>query len=151
MWNKIQRSLVSYVEEQTLATTEPGDRTVFIHTKIALLAFVIPFAASAAIANDLESTWKEQTANAFTCPRLEGYLRGFSRNLTIACPFLNTSYGRVHSGASNRFYYESCRCDFGNNNRECAPITSCYAERGRCRGSCPSQSGFYPYPLPINP
>jgi len=73
---------------------------VFIHTKIALLAFVIPFAASAAIANDLESTGKEQTANAFTCPWLEGHLRGFSRDLTIAW-FPNTSYGRVHSRASN--------------------------------------------------
>ena len=60
---------------------------MFIHTKIALLAFVIPFAASAAIANDLESTGKEQTANAFTCPWLEGHLRGFSRDLTIACRF----------------------------------------------------------------
>jgi hypothetical protein len=43
---------------------------VFLHTKIALSAFVIPFAASAAIANDLETTGREQTANAFTCPWL---------------------------------------------------------------------------------
>ena len=102
---------------------------MFFDTKIALSVFVFPFAASAAIANDLESTGKEQTANAFTCPWLEGHLRGFSRDLTIAW-FPNTSYGRVHSRASNRFYYESCRCDFGNNNRECAPTTSCYAEGG---------------------
>jgi hypothetical protein len=73
-------------------------------------------------------------------------VRGFSCNLRIPCPFPNTSYGRVHSRASNRFHYESCRCDFGNDNRQCAPITSCYAEGGRCRGLCPSQSGFYPYP-----
>ena len=46
---------------------------MFLHTKIALSAFVIPFAASAAIANDLETTGREQTANAFTCPWLEGY------------------------------------------------------------------------------
>jgi hypothetical protein len=46
---------------------------VFLHTKIALSAFVFPFAASAAIANDLETTGREQTASAFTCPWLEGY------------------------------------------------------------------------------
>ena len=34
---------------------------------------MIPIAASAAIANDLETTGREQTANAFTCPWLEGY------------------------------------------------------------------------------
>jgi hypothetical protein len=46
---------------------------VFIHTKIALSAFVLPFAASAAIANDLESMGREPPHNAFTCPWLEGY------------------------------------------------------------------------------
>jgi hypothetical protein len=78
-------------------------------------------------------------------------VRGFreltvSCNLRIPCPLPNISYGRVQSRASDRYFYESCRCDLGNNSRECAPITSCYAEGGRCRGSCPSQSGVFPHP-----
>jgi hypothetical protein len=82
------------------------------------------------------------TATNFAQPE---QVRGFSCNLRIPCPFPNTSYGRVHSHASGRFYYESCRCDFGSD-RQCAPVTSCYAEGGRCRGSCAPQSGSYPYP-----
>jgi hypothetical protein len=68
-----------------------------------------------------------------------------SCNLRIPCPLPNITYGRAHSRTSGRYYYEACRCDFGSA-RECAPIISCYAEGGRCRGSCPSQSGLYPYP-----
>ena len=45
---------------------------MFFDTKIALSVFVFPFAASAAMAN-LEATGREQTANVFTCPWLEGY------------------------------------------------------------------------------
>jgi hypothetical protein len=45
---------------------------VFFDTKIALSAFVLPFAVSTAMAN-LEATGREQTANVFTCPWLEGY------------------------------------------------------------------------------
>jgi hypothetical protein len=82
------------------------------------------------------------TATNFAQPE---QVRGFSCNLRIPCPLPNISYGRVHFRASGRYYYEACRCDFGSA-RECAPIISCYAEGGRCRGSCPSQSGFYPYP-----
>ena len=46
---------------------------MFIHTKIALSAFMISLATSAAMANDLETTGREQTANASSCPWLEGY------------------------------------------------------------------------------
>jgi hypothetical protein len=69
-----------------------------------------------------------------------------SCNLRIPCPPMSTRYGGAHSRALGRYYYESCRCDFGSNNRECVPITSCYAEGGRCRGSCAPQSGFFPSP-----
>jgi hypothetical protein len=43
---------------------------VFFHTKIALLAFVIPFAASAAIANDLETTGKSRPQTLSLAPGL---------------------------------------------------------------------------------
>jgi hypothetical protein len=56
LWNKIQRSLVSCVEGQIRTINRTGDRTVFIHAKIALSAFLILFAASAAMANDLETS-----------------------------------------------------------------------------------------------
>jgi hypothetical protein len=106
-------------------------------------AFALSTGADAMMVSNPASVMAAVAATNFAQPE---QVRGFSCNLTIACPVPNTSYGRVHSRASNRFYYESCRCDFGNNNRECAPTTSCYAEGGRCRGSCSSQSGFYPYP-----
>jgi hypothetical protein len=106
-------------------------------------AFALSSRADAMMVGSPAMTLAAVAATNFAQPE---QVHGFSCNLGIPCPLPNTSYGRVRSRASNRFYYESCRCDFGNNNRECAPIVSCYVEGGRCRGTCPSQSGFYPYP-----
>jgi hypothetical protein len=106
-------------------------------------AFALSTRADAMMVSNPASVVAAVTATNFAQPE---QVRGFSCNLRIPCPFPNASYGRVHSRASNRFHYESCRCDFGNNNRECVPAASCYAEGGLCRGLCPSQSGFYPYP-----
>jgi hypothetical protein len=120
------------------------------HVPQAILASAV-FVTAAALSTRADAIMATNAANVMVAVTATNFaqpeqVRGFSCNLTIPCPLPNTSHGRVHSRASNRFYYESCRCDFGNNNRECNPITTCYTEGGRCRGSCPSQSGFYPYP-----
>lgn len=51
-------------------------------------------------------------------------------------------YSRNYSEAQVR--YESCNCYFGyvgNGNGACTPATSCDAEGGRCRATCPAQTG----------
>jgi hypothetical protein len=71
-----------------------------------------------------------------------------SCNLRIPCPPPNIYYSRVHSRVSDRYYFESCRCDFGNNNRECAPITACYAEGGGAEDHARPNRDFISIPLP---
>ena len=105
-------------------------------------AFALSSRADAMMISNPASVMAAVAATNFAQPE---QVHGFSCNLRIPCPLPNISYGRVHFRASGRYYYEACRCDFGSA-RECAPIISCYAEGGRCRGSCSSQSGFYPYP-----
>jgi hypothetical protein len=106
-------------------------------------AFALFTRADAMMVSNPASVMAALTTTNFAQPE---QIRGFSCNLPSYCSFPNTAYGRVHSRASNRFYYESCRCGFGNNDLECVPIISCYAEGGRCRGSCSPQSGFYSHP-----
>ena len=41
--------------------------------------------------------------------------------------------------------YESCNCWFGydgNGPGKCTPVTACSSEGGRCRASCPPQTGY---------
>ena len=59
---------------------------------------------------------------------------------------------RHYSGAQPR--YESCNCYFGyigNGPGECTPVVSCFSEGGRCRASCPPQTGSEWYRKPISP
>ena len=53
-----------------------------------------------------------------------------------------------HANLSDRYYYASCYChfDLASPEKTCVPITSCFAEGGRCRGKCPPRSGFIPRP-----
>ena len=74
--------------------------------------------------------------------------------LLIGCVFLiamspaaaHHARVRYHANNAGRYYYASCRCDFNSPERTCVPVTSCYAEGGRCRGSCAPQSGYFPRP-----
>jgi hypothetical protein len=54
--------------------------------------------------------------------------------------------GHFRYRPGGRYHYSACHCDFNNPDRTCVPVTSCYSEGGRCRGSCAPQPGLYPKP-----
>jgi hypothetical protein len=84
-------------------------------------------------------------------------LVGFSLALIVlAVSPVQARYRHHHlynySGAQPR--YESCNCYFGytgNGPGECTPVISCSSEGGRCRASCPPQTGSEWYRKPIGP
>ena len=71
-------------------------------------AFALFTRADAMMVSNPASVMAALTTTNFAQPE---QIRGFSCNLPSYCSFPNTAYGRVHSRASNRFYYESCRCE----------------------------------------
>jgi hypothetical protein len=71
-------------------------------------------------------------------------LLGGSMALATTISTADAGYSRYRPGG--RYHYTACRCDFNNTDRTCVPVTSCYSEGGRCRGSCAPQPGLYPKP-----
>jgi hypothetical protein len=54
------------------------------------------------------------------------------------------SHSAYSDGTYREARYESCNCYFGymgNAAGACTPITSCSSSGGRCRASCPAQTG----------
>jgi hypothetical protein len=72
-------------------------------------------------------------------------------SLTLVALTLSPAEARYHhysrsysDGTYREARYESCNCYFGymgNGPGVCTPVTSCSSSGGRCRASCPAQTG----------
>jgi hypothetical protein len=71
--------------------------------------------------------------------------------LTLMALAVSPAEARYHhyshnysDGSYREARYESCNCYFGymgNAAGVCTPVTSCSSSGGRCRSSCPAQTG----------
>ena len=73
-------------------------------------------------------------------------LIGFALALIAFAVPSASGHGMKHHYHHTEFHYTqpryaACKCDFGYSPLACSPAVSCYAEGGRCRATCPPQTG----------